>query len=47
MRVFNINGVAGGYESLTTATAVGPTSARYFQQQVTSLDNVLGLCLYL
>ena len=28
MRVFGINGVAGNYESLTTATAVGPTSSK-------------------
>ncbi len=28
MRVFNINGVAGSHESLTTATATGPTSAK-------------------
>lgn len=28
MRVFNINGVAGSYESLATAAATGPTSAK-------------------
>jgi hypothetical protein len=28
MRVFNINGIASGYESLTTATAVGFTAAK-------------------